>query len=113
MKNKNLIIYRKHIKYYLWHIKWNYKFIITDNNDEPYTWGENYAIQEKVKDKWKTLNANINFNSNAYAYVLDKNNQLRQNINWINIYGNLPKGTYRIEKEADGDKFYSNEFVIK
>lgn len=85
--------------------------IITDNNDEPYTWGENYAVQEKVKDEWKTLTANMNFNSNAY--VLDKNNQLKQNINWINTYGNLPKGTYRIEKEADGDKFYSNEFVIK
>lgn len=85
--------------------------IITDNNDDPYTWGENYAVQEKVKDEWKTLNANMNFNSNAY--VLDKNNQLKQNINWVNAYGNLPKGTYRIEKEADGDKFYSNEFVIK
>ena len=85
--------------------------IITDNNNEPYTWGENYTVQKKVKNEWKTLNANMNFNSNAY--VLDKNNQLRQNINWINVYGNLPKGTYRIEKEADGDKFYSNEFVIK
>lgn len=85
--------------------------IITDNNDDPYTWGENYAVQEKVKDEWKTLNANMNFNSNAY--VLDKNNQLKQNINWVNAYGNLSKGTYRIEKEADGDKFYSNEFVIK
>lgn len=85
--------------------------IITDNNEKPYTWGENYAVQEKVKDKWKTLNTNMNFNSNAY--VLDNSNQIRQNINWLNAYGNLPKGTYRIEKEADGDKFYSNEFVIE
>lgn len=85
--------------------------IIIDNNNEPYTWGENYTVQKKVKNEWKTLNANMNINSNAY--VLDKNNQLRQNINWINVYGNLPKGTYRIEKEADGDKFYSNEFVIE
>ena len=85
--------------------------IITDNNKEHYGWGENYAIQEKVNGEWKKLNVTIDFNSNAY--ILDSNNQLTQNINWENSYGKLPKGIYRIEKEADGDLFYSNEFEIK
>ena len=85
--------------------------IITDKNEEPYGWGENYGIEEKVNGEWKKLKANIDFNSKAY--ILDENHQMRQNINWVNSYGKLQKGIYRIEKEADGNIFYSNEFIIK
>ena len=85
--------------------------IITDNNEEQYGWGESYGIQEKVNGEWKKLKANTDFNS--VAYLLDENHQIRQNINWVNSYGKLPNGIYRIEKEADGNVFYSNEFIIK
>ena len=85
--------------------------IITDNNEEQYGWGENYGIQEKVNGEWKKLKVNMEFNS--VAYLLDENHQIRQNINWVNSYGKLPKGIYRIEKEVDGNVFYSNEFIIK
>ena len=85
--------------------------IITDKNEEPYGWGENYGIEEKVNGEWKKLKANIDFNSKAY--ILDENHQMRQNINCVNSYGKLQKGIYRIEKEADGNIFYSNEFIIK
>ena len=85
--------------------------IIKDNNEEQYGWGESYGIQEKVNGEWKKLKANTDFNS--VAYLLDENHQIRQNINWVNSYGKLPNGIYRIEKEADGNVFYSNEFIIK
>ena len=42
--------------------------IITDKNEEPYGWGENYGIEEKVNGEWKKLKANIDFNSKAYIY---------------------------------------------
>lgn len=42
------------------------------------------------------------------------NSQNLSNIkNAENVDGQLPNGIYRIEKEADGNVFYSNEFIIK
>jgi len=42
------------------------------------------------------------------------NSQNLSNIkNAENVDGQLPNGIYRIEKEADGNEFYSNEFIIK
>ena len=60
---------------------------------------------EKIKGKYRFQFKGL--------YILDENHQMRQNINWLNSYGKLQKGIYRIEKEADGNVFYSNEFIIK
>lgn len=44
----------------------------------------------------------------------NSNSQNLSNIkNAENVDGQLPNGIYRIEKEADGNEFYSNEFIIK
>lgn len=88
---------------------------ITDNNEVPYSLNGRYKIEKKNEDSWEELNR-INPETVLLIkrnYTLDENNQYDFVINWINDYGELEAGTYRIVKELEGDIFYSNEFEVK
>lgn len=88
---------------------------ITDNNEVPYNLNDRYKIEKKNEDSWEELNR-INPETMLLIkknYSLDENNQYDFKIHWINDYGELEVGTYRIVKEFEGDIFYSNEFEIK
>ena len=88
---------------------------ITDNNEVPYSLNDRYKIEKKNEDSWEELNR-INPETTLLIkrnYTLDENNQYDFIINWINDYGELEVGIYRIVKEFEGDIFYSNEFKFK
>lgn len=94
------------------------EILITDNNEDPYGWGVQFAIQEKINDEWKY----IEYTSDrvawiALAYNLDENNQLKQKLDIEKYYGKLEKGIYRVIKtnwcNNEYVNLYSNEFEIK
>lgn len=91
--------------------------IITDNNEIPYIWKENYTIEKKENGKWIELETLADANFSDVVYKVDNNNQIKEVIDWRNLYGTLSKGTYRIVKyvyTADSDLYFqSDEFTIE
>lgn len=90
--------------------------IVTDENRVGYTWGDEYSIEQKVKNKWKKLKVKKDKKDEITCFVahkVDENNQITFNIDWTLSYGELPNGTYRIVKPVSKSvEFYSNEFEI-
>lgn len=93
------------------------EILITDNNEDKYGWGVQFAIQEKVNGEWKNLEyLSDKVSWISIAYNLDENNQLKQKLDIEEYYGKLDKGTYRIVKSQWDNEYidlYSNEFEIK
>ncbi len=86
------------------------------------SYGSEYFLEVLDDGQWKTvphINENIAWDSMAYIIRPDAYNECE--INWKNIYGDLPAGTYRISKKimnfrGPGDfdeKPYTLEFEIK
>ncbi|MDE7422212.1 MAG: hypothetical protein K2N51_00710 [Lachnospiraceae bacterium] len=76
--------------------------IITDENKEPYTYGEWYKIEKEENGKWIELETKIkDYAFDLIGYPLDKNNQVKFVIDWEWLYGELDIGNYRIVKHVD------------
>lgn len=92
------------------------KVIITDSNDEPYSWGAYYKIQKKKDNNWENLKTIEEAMHIDIEYILE-NNQIEIPIEYGKNYGVLTNGTYRIVKQVqDNEKMvdvYSDEFIIK
>lgn len=92
------------------------EILITDNNQDHYGWGVAFRVQKKVNDKWEELNAINEMSFIEIAYEVDKNNQIKMQVNYGEYYGALEKGIYRIVKPIYDNGYidlYSNEFEIK
>lgn len=91
--------------------------IITDKNENQYTWGENYSLQIKENNAWKDVTPKTDMIFNEIAYVLDKNGQFEQTLDWSTYYGKLASGTYKIIKHITTPLqdiyFDTDEFVIE
>ena len=74
--------------------------VITDLNENKYSYSDDFKIEEKINGKWKELETMEDFNSTLPLYKVDNNNKLELTINWEDIYGQLKKGEYRIVKVA-------------
>lgn len=92
--------------------------VIKNTSNEELTSGEWFRI-DKLEDngKWKeakTINDNYGFI--AIGWIINKNGEFEDKIDWSKLYGKLKKGNYRIVKEAydNGNKIelYA-EFTIK
>ncbi len=86
--------------------------VIKDTNKEPYVYGAWYKLQKEVDGKWydvETITDNYGFNE--MGYLVDKNNEVKFVMNWEDIYGKLPQGSYRILKEINHE-YISIEFGI-
>lgn len=89
---------------------------ISDKNEKTYEWGPGYRIQVKEGETWK--NANILQDSVSFPdvkYSLDENGEMEELLNWVDIYGELTNGIYRIAKPLNDNGYleaYSNEFTI-
>jgi len=84
--------------------------MIKDTN--PYTHGAWYKIEKEINGKWyevKTIIESYAFNS--IGYLPDENNEIKFEIDWEWLYGELPLGSYRILKEV-GNKYIAIEFNI-
>lgn len=92
--------------------------IITNNNENELTYGEEYKVQKNNHGKWENLEYLPNTIWNAMAYITKGNNQTTQKLNLEYTYGELRKGIYRIVKPVlNGNggeaELYSDEFEIK
>ena len=77
--------------------------IITDlNSEELHSYDTAFRIDKKENGKWITLE-----DKEGEIYVagvgleVNEDHILEQEINWQSKYGELPKGDYRLVKEAD------------
>jgi hypothetical protein len=75
-------------------------FMLKNNTDEEYSYGEPYIIEKFENDSWKeldTLTGNP-LSWNEMLYILKSNEESEININWSFGYGELKSGTYRLVK---------------
>ncbi len=85
---------------------------IKDTSKEPYVYGEWYKIEEKKNDEWYDVRTVIdNYGFNEIGYLTDKNGEVKFEIDWQWLYGELPKGDYRLLKEINHE-YISAEFSI-
>lgn len=84
--------------------------VIKDTNN--YTHGEWYKIEKEIDGKWYELKTIIeNYAFNSIGYLPDENNEVKFEMDWKWLYGELPLGSYRILKEV-GNEYISIEFGI-
>ncbi len=77
-------------------------FMLKNNTDEEYSYGEPYIIEKFENDSWKeldTLTGNP-LSWNEMLYILKSNEESEININWSFGYGELKSGTYRLVKNS-------------
>ena len=93
------------------------EILITDNNVDPYGWGVEFRVQEKVNNEWKDLSyITDDLSWIDIAYTLNEDNQLTQKLDIEKYYGKLNSGVYRIVKPVYNNEYidiYSNEFEIQ
>ncbi len=79
--------------------------IIKDVNDKPFEYGEWYKIEKEYDGEWHDVKTVIeNYGFEDIAYLLDENSETREmkfEIDWKWLYGELPSGTYRLLKEVN------------
>lgn len=87
--------------------------VITDTNENKYTWIPSYSLQQKVDEKWTDMVLEFpeNMTSLPDKTIENKTGTIEQSVVWSNKYGTLESGEYRLVKESEGIKFYV-EFEI-
>lgn len=87
--------------------------VITDTNENKYSWTPLYRIQKLIDGEWKEVKLtnpeNMSLTDASYE---NETGVMEQALVWGNKYGSLGTGKYRIVKESDEIEFYA-EFEIK
>lgn len=75
-------------------------FIIKNNTNDEYAYGEPYIIEKFENQSWKEIDTLTKepLTWNAILYNLKPKEEREININWSYGYGNLKSGTYRLVK---------------
>ena len=75
--------------------------IIKDTNVTPSLYGEWYKIEKEIDGKWYECNPIIkDYGFVSIGHAVDKNNEVKFEIDWEWLYGKLASGNYRILKES-------------
>lgn len=89
-------------------------FIINNETDKPYTYGEDYSLQAFKNGTWETVpysSANWGFEDIGYE-VTKQSHTPKMTIDWVWLYGELPDGQYRLIKtiinENESNKIYGD-----
>lgn len=78
------------------------KLIIKDTNEPPYTYGSFYILETQKDGEWYELQTKIkNYGFTDIGYLPNENGEVIFNLNWKELYGELPRGTYRILKQVN------------
>lgn len=98
-------------------------FIIVNNSNKTYYYGNPYLIEYKKDDVWYELKSIRELYFTMPAIILKANESKEITIDWEYGYGKLPSGTYRIVKDVfpESDRpleqsdiiYISAEFIIK
>ncbi len=90
-------------------------FIIENKSTQEISFGEEYFLEKRSKNKWHELDTINDLFVNQPLYKLKTNEQFSKKLNWEYAYGKLPKGTYRLVKEIQVNKkakYIIAEFTI-
>lgn len=86
---------------------------IKDTNKKPYVYGAWYKIEKEIDGKWYDVNPIIDdYSFTEKGYLVDKNNEVNFVIDWKDIYGELPLGSYRILKEINHQYIFVQFAII-
>lgn len=90
--------------------------IISDENEIPYLWKENYTLMKKVDNNWENVPPLIEMNFSKSPYLKKENDKITQVLDWNSYYGKLSAGIYKVVKNVY--TYYdlsidSEEFEIK
>ena len=87
--------------------------VIKDTNEEPYMYGSWYKIERETDGKWTEVKTVIdNYGFDLVGYLPDINGEVKFDVNWEWLYGQLPPGNYRIVKEVNSQNI-SVEFRVE
>lgn len=87
--------------------------VITDENEEPYGYGEDFVLEVKKGDFWEKIESLPNTVWKSLAYVPNEEGVLTMKLNFKYVFGSLEDGIYRVVKTVQSVNIYSNEFEIK
>lgn len=72
------------------------KVVITNNSAESWTYGESFSLQVEYDGVWYSVPTTPgNWGFNSIGYELMPGGEKEQTY-WLGVYGNLPKGRYRL-----------------
>ena len=89
--------------------------IITDENDQKYSYEQWFRIDKKENDTWKEIDTiSDDYTFITLAYNVGKDGTLEMKQDWKDLYGELESGTYRLVKQINdnGTKYFWVEFTI-
>lgn len=87
--------------------------MITDTNKKENTYNDNFLIEKYEEGKWWVIKkSNKNITTTLPAYTVGEDNTLTMDLNWLDEYGTLDSGKYRIAKEISNGKYVTAEFTI-
>ena len=100
------------------------RIIIHDTNPNRIVYGSDFWIEKYINGNWNSIyETGENYAFDDMAYFVNNDGILEMNQNWMHMYGELPKGIYRIIKKVffesdipinDSNYFYIwQEFEIK
>ncbi len=85
---------------------------ITDKNESPFVYGEWFVLEKKEGREWFGLHPLIeNYSFFDLGYRPNQNGEVIIEMDWEKLYGKLPKGSYRVLKEA-GLQYIAVGFTI-
>ena len=87
--------------------------VITDENEEPYGYGEDFILEVKKGDSWTKVEFLPDTIWKSLAYVPNDEGILTMKLDFKDCFGSLEDGIYRVVKTILGVNIYSNEFEIK
>lgn len=87
--------------------------VITDKNDYPYSYGEDFDIQKLKDGKWEDLKSIGNSYINDIAHVIKEDGTTEIKLNWKDRYGKLETGNYKLIMPINQEESISTEFEIK
>lgn len=91
--------------------------VITDNNDFPYSYGEDYNLQKLENGEWKDVQQIGPYNINDIACEVKEDRTAEMQLNWKNIYGELEAGHYKlnlaVSQNDSSNATVSTEFDIE
>lgn len=88
--------------------------VIDDKNENPVSWGMNFAIQKAGdNDKWVDIITKERITWIEIAMQPNDNGITEMQLDWSELYGELSSGTYRIVKYSGLSTIFSEPFEIK
>lgn len=92
---------------------------ISDENEKTYVFDSWFEIEKLENNEWKKLKYLENYIENDMSEMIYKlkNGKLEEHINWLDRYGTLSSGKYKLKKRCIGEenkyKYLEIEFTIE